>query len=133
MVASAGGSGMHVRASTDIAAYMNAQANTEMDEENNSCYPLTIQHLGRPSLHITLFATSPAIRKSWMDKIKSQQEELNKKKPVFETVPVFNGHEFLEINKINHFITFSKLIKKGGDLFLFTNHSRIKMQDSNTF
>ncbi|CAO3681691.1 unnamed protein product [Rhizopus microsporus] len=107
MVASAGGSGMHVRASTDIAAYMNAQANTEMDEENNSCYPLTIQHLGRPSLHITLFATSPAIRKSWIDKIKSQQEELSKKKPIFETVPVFNGHEFLEVNKINHFITFN--------------------------
>ena len=111
MVASAGGSGMHVRASTDIAAYMNAQANTEMDEENNSCYPLTIQHLGRPSLHITLFATSPAIRKSWIDKIKSQQEELSKKKPIF------NGHEFLEVNKINHFITFSKLIKKRESFF----------------
>lgn len=98
MVASTGGAGIHVRASTDLNSYLATE---------DPCYPITFQHLGRPSLFFTLFANSAAVRKAWIEKIKTHQEEMNKKKPIFEPMSVFSTHEFLETNKIHHFITFN--------------------------
>ncbi|KAG1141973.1 hypothetical protein G6F37_006144 [Rhizopus arrhizus] len=100
MVASTGGAGIHVRASTDLNSYLNSS-------NEDSCYPISFQHLGRDSIQLTLFASSAAVRKTWIDKIKAHQEDMNKKKPIFKTVPVFKEHAFQESNKINHFITFN--------------------------
>lgn len=93
---------MHVRASTDLGSYVQQTKLTH--------YPITFQHLGRKaSTQYTLFASSQATRKPWLEKIRAQQEEKNKKSPIFELVSSVREHQFFVTNRINHFITFSKL------------------------
>lgn len=106
--------GMQVRASTDIGPFLNNSANNNNPIVNinnkTSQYPISFQHLGRNSAtHFTLYASSQATRKPWLEKIRLQQEEKNKKSPIFEIIPAVTQHTFLDINKVNHFITFSKV------------------------
>ncbi|KAI9282533.1 hypothetical protein BY458DRAFT_428538 [Sporodiniella umbellata] len=103
MIASSGGAGIHVRASTDLSAYLS----------EDSCYPLTFKHLGRSELQFTLYASSAAVRKAWIEKIKRHQEEYHQKKQIFEPISVFPKQEFLESNRLYHFITFN-----GGQQYL---------------
>lgn len=109
--------GMQVRASTDIGPFLNNSANNNVAIHINNKtnqYPISFQHLGRNSAtHFTLYASSQATRKPWLEKIRLQQEEKNKKSPIFEIIPAVTQHTFLDINKVNHFITFN-----GGQQYL---------------
>ncbi len=99
--------GMQGRASTDIGPYLNNNSITINNKATQ--YPIAFQHLGRSSsTHFTLYASSHATRKPWFERIKLQQEEKNKKSPIFEIIPTVPHHEFVDTNKVNHFITFSK-------------------------
>lgn len=90
---------MQGRTSTDLAPYYNTKPQ----------YAIAFKHLGRNSAtQYTLYASSVATRKPWIEKIRLQQEEKNNKSPVFEIVPAVCQHQISEYNKINHFITFSK-------------------------
>lgn len=115
--------GAQVRASTDIGPYLQQQQNTSSggsptngssssSNNNNSKlnqYPIAFQHLGRStSAPYILFAPSHATRKPWFEKIRSQQEAKNKRSPIFEMVSSVLEHQFIVLNKIHHFITFSK-------------------------
>ncbi|KAG2200207.1 hypothetical protein INT47_009845, partial [Mucor saturninus] len=96
--------GMQGRTSTDLAPYYNTKPQ----------YAIAFKHLGRNSAtQFTLFASSVATRKPWIEKIRLQQEEKNNKSPVFEIVPAVCQHQISEFNKINHFITFN-----GGQQYL---------------
>jgi hypothetical protein len=107
------------RASTDLGPYLNQQ----QQQQKTNQYPIAFQHLGKSSstTHFTLFASSQATRKPWLEKIRLQQEEKNKKSPIFEIIPAVRQHEFVETNKINHFITFSKFT-------LYINHFIINLK-----
>ena len=99
--------GMQARASTDIGPYL---TNSPTINNKVSQYPLAFQHLGRStSTHFTLYASSQATRKPWFEKIRAQQEEKNKKSPIFEIIPAVRQYEFADTNRVNHFITFSKI------------------------
>lgn len=95
-------------ASTDLGPYLN-NASAYINNNKPNQYPIAFQHLGRNSnTHFTLYASSLATRKPWIERVRLQQEEKNKKSPIFEMVTVVREHQFLETNKINDFITFSK-------------------------
>lgn len=121
---------MQGRASTDLGPYLSTNT-IDGSVPNNSNkpnqYPITFQHLGRstPTQYI-LYAASPAIRKSWLEKIRLQQEEKNKRNPIFEIIPVIQDQMFDSTNNINHFITFSKyiFIKEKGTWFAYINDRR---------
>lgn len=104
--------GMQARASTDIGPYLNTNNTNNITINNKATpYPISFQHLGRnAATHFTLYASSHATRKPWFEKIRLQQEEKNKKSPIFEIIPTVPQHEFADTNKVNHFITFSKFI-----------------------
>ncbi|KAI7906587.1 uncharacterized protein BX663DRAFT_497013 [Cokeromyces recurvatus] len=86
--------------STDIRPYL--QQNTTKNQQ----YPITFQHLGRKTFtEYTLYATSAATRKLWLEKIQDEQEKKTNRSPIFELTPVI--HAFNSLNKINHFITFN--------------------------
>jgi hypothetical protein len=103
---------MQGRASTDLGSYLNTNIiDTGVPTSNNKSnpYPITFQHLGRNTpTQYTLYATSPAVRKPWFEKIRLQQEQKNKRSPIFEIIPVIQEQTFYSTNTINHFITFSK-------------------------
>ncbi|GAA5799436.1 hypothetical protein HPULCUR_004851 [Helicostylum pulchrum] len=107
--------GMQGRSSTDLGPYTTSASvpNTKLNQ-----HPIAFQHLGRNSTttHFTLYASSPATRKPWLEKIRLQQEEKNKKSPIFEIIPAVREHEFIDTNKINHFITFN-----GGQQYLLAS------------
>lgn len=99
---------MQARASTDLGPYLN-NTSAYINNSKPNQYPIAFQHLGRnTTTHFTLYASSQATRKPWLERIRLQQEEKNKKSPIFEIIPAVREHQFLETNKINHFITFSK-------------------------
>ena len=117
--------GAKARASTDLGPYLNQNSSNNNSSANNNNpttttsnsnsskpnqYPIAFQHLGRStSTPYILFAPSPATRKPWLEKIKSQQDEKNKRSPIFELVSSVLEHQFIVLNKIHHFITFSKV------------------------
>lgn len=113
--------GAKARASTDLGPYLNQNSsNNNFSANNNNTsssnsskpnqYPIAFQHLGRStSAPYILFAPSPATRKPWLEKIKSQQDEKNQRSPIFEIVSSVLEHQFIVLNKIHHFITFSKV------------------------
>lgn len=111
--------GAKARASTDLGPYLNQNSSNNSSSANNNNttssnkpnqYPIAFQHLGRStSTPYILFAPSPATRKPWLEKIKSQQDEKNKRSPIFEIVSSVLEHQFIVLNKIHHFITFSKV------------------------
>jgi hypothetical protein len=118
--------GAKARASTDLGPYLNQNSSNNSFSANNNNptttttsnsnsskpnqYPIAFQHLGRStSTPYILFAPSPATRKPWLEKIKSQQDEKNKRSPIFELVSSVLEHQFIVLNKIYHFITFSKV------------------------
>ncbi|KAG2191911.1 hypothetical protein INT46_006793 [Mucor plumbeus] len=121
--------GAKARASTDLGPYLNQNSSNNNSSANNNNpttttsnsnsskpnqYPIAFQHLGRStSTPYILFAPSPATRKPWLEKIKSQQDEKNKRSPIFELVSSVLEHQFIVLNKIHHFITFN-----GGQQYL---------------
>lgn len=111
--------GAQLRASTDIGPYLHQNTNngSPINGSNSSSstkpnqYPIAFQHLGRStSAPYILFAPSHATRKPWFEKIRAQQEAKNKRSPVFEMVSSVLEHQFIVLNKIHHFITFSKCV-----------------------
>ncbi|RCI05119.1 RHO1 GDP-GTP exchange protein 2, partial [Rhizopus stolonifer] len=106
--------GTHIRASIDIGSQLNSANSTSINGNKTIHYPIAFQHLGRNTLkQYILYTTSHATRKPWVEKIREQQEEKNKKSPIFELFPVIPEHTFKESNRINHFITFN-----GGQQYL---------------
>jgi hypothetical protein len=106
---------MQGRASTDLGPYMSTSSLEvgvpSMNHTKPNQYPITFQHLGRNTpTQYTLYAPSPAVRKPWLEKIRLQQEEKNKRSPIFELIPVIQEKTFYSTTNINHFITFSKCI-----------------------
>ncbi|KAI9033768.1 CNH domain-containing protein [Phycomyces nitens] len=55
----------------------------------------------------TLYASSMATRKPWIEKILKQQHEKNQVHPVVEVVPAIPEREFYVDVKINHMVTFN--------------------------
>ncbi|KAI9480525.1 MAG: hypothetical protein EXX96DRAFT_501510 [Benjaminiella poitrasii] len=93
------------RASTDIhASYL------QQTGHKDQYYPITFQYIGRSGHNKainehTLYATSAATRKPWLEKIRTEQDKKYKRIPIFESMTVVDT--FLDTNKINHFITFN--------------------------
>ncbi|KAL0095975.1 hypothetical protein J3Q64DRAFT_1705606 [Phycomyces blakesleeanus] len=71
-------------------------------------YPIIFHHLGNKGTgSFTLYASSMATRKPWIEKILKQQLEKNQVHPVVEVVPAIPEREFYVDVKINHMVTFN--------------------------
>ena len=55
-------------------------------------FAITFTHLGRKGYSITLWATSYAGQKNWLDKIEARQADLRERSMVFDTTLLSDGY-----------------------------------------
>ncbi|KAI8388193.1 CNH domain-containing protein [Radiomyces spectabilis] len=69
-------------------------------------YPISLVHLGKQGTGpITLYATTMASRRQWVEKIETQRQALVDKQKVFDVVPISEKF-FSSFNKVNCIATF---------------------------
>lgn len=69
------------------------------DKGNKQGYALTFIHLGRRGYHITLWLSTWASRKKWLDLIDGRQADLRDRSLVFEVLPISEGY-FVGTNRV---------------------------------
>jgi hypothetical protein len=106
------GNGMYARAATDIGPQTNSSL--ALSNSKSNYFPISFRFIGgrNGSTQFTLFTTSLAIRKPWIEKIRRQQEEKDKRRLIFEMAQIIGEYSFYDAIRINHFITFSKFNEK---------------------
>ncbi|KAI1320170.1 RHO1 GDP-GTP exchange protein 2 [Mortierella claussenii] len=80
---------------------------SKITSDSKSGYPIVFTHIGRYGGSFTLYATTHAGRKNWMDKIQKQIQALKNKADSWKLVPV-SERFFFASNKVNCSATMGK-------------------------
>ena len=85
--------------------------------------PITFTHLGRKGAgSLTLYSSSVPARRPWFDKIHDIQLLHDKRRALFAPMPAVKEQHFFVLTKINHMVTFSKLLSYRTRNILLNTH-----------
>lgn len=78
-------------------------------------YPITFNYLGRQGTQpITLFATTPASRRQWVDKIQSQRQAMMENQRVFD-IRMISAKFFNNFNRVSSAASYGDTVILGSD------------------